>query len=286
VYPGGRDDPEIKLIQATVLPAFFDQEIAALFNAFIGKIYDEFSEMLHVKNFGYNPRWPNYISFDWGFTNPLAAVEFQVDPWGRVWIWREHYKANQILEAHVAELKTRQQPDGYKIDLAFGDSADPGACVYVSTHMAPCLGDPRAKLGIEAKGTRESGWREGVDLVKSYLRPRQIGIADEYGTPYEEPWLFISRNCPNTIREFNNYRAPASVGRTARNVREAAQAYDDHALDAIRYGLMHVFKLGAVYHLSDVYDLAELQESNASFFAGDINGGSGGYFDTSQLSRF
>jgi len=283
VYPGGRDDPEIKLIQATVLPAFFDQEIAALFNAFVGKIYEEFSEIHHVKNFGYNPLWPNYLCFDWGFTNPLAAIEFQVDPWGRVWVWREHYKANQMLEAHVEEIKRRENPPNYRIDLAFGDSADPGACVYVSTHLAPCVGDPRAKLGVEAKGSRESGWREGINLVKSYLRPREIGIADEHGTPYEEPWLFVSRNCPNTIREFNNYRAPSPVGRSDRNIREAAQAFDDHALDALRYGMMHVFKLGATYHLTDVYTSTDSDRNDSPFF-NDV--ASGGFFDTGALSRF
>jgi terminase large subunit-like protein len=284
VYPLGREDPEIKLIKATVLPAFFDQEIAALFNAFVGKIYEEFSEIIHTKQFTYNPAWPNYMCFDWGFTNPLAAIEFQVDPWGRVWVWREHYKANMMLPAHIAEIKARPQPPGYKIDLAFGDAADPGAIVYVSTCLAPCIGDPRSKSGLEKKGTRESGWREGIDLVKSYLQLKQIGELDEYGTPLEEPWLYVSTTCTNTIREFNNYRAPTALGRLGqeRNVREDAQKFDDHALDALRYGMMHVFKLGVTDRLSDFYSRDELEEVNESMF----EEGRSGFFSVEALSQF
>jgi hypothetical protein len=282
VYPEGRQDPEILLIKATVLPAFFDQEIAALFNAFVGKIYEEFQEVTHVKPFEFNPAWPNYISFDWGFTNPLAAIEFQVDPWGRVWIWREHYKAQMMLEAHIDQIKKRVNPPGYHLDLAFGDAADPGAVTYVSTHLVPCYADPRSKSGVEEKSSRESGWREGVNLVKSYLQLKQVGVSDEFGTPLEEPWLFVHPHCPNTIREFNNYRAPSSVGRVERNVREDAQKFDDHALDAIRYGMMHVFKLGATQRLADLYSMDDLTQGSASLF----EVGTGSFFQSGTLSRF
>lgn len=285
VYPGGKEDPEIALIKRTVLPAFFDQEIAALFNAFVGKIYDEFNEVEHVKGHTYRPDWPNYIAFDWGFTNPLAAIEFQVDPLGRVYIWREHYQAGWMLSRHIKHLKDRQQPPGYKIDLAFGDAASPESVLEVSTTLAPCYADPRSKSGT-AKVTDEymgrhsiqSGWREGVELVKSFLQTREVGIADEFGTPIHEPWLYVDHSCTNTIREFNNYRAP-DLGKGDRNLREAARPYDDHALDAIRYALMHVFKLGATHKLSEIYSLEELQRASDNVFMPSSNS----FFDMESL---
>jgi hypothetical protein len=36
-------------------------------------------------------------------------------------------------------------------------------------------------------------------------------------------------------------------------VPELGNRMEDHALDAIRYGLVHIYKLGAHHHLSDVY---------------------------------
>jgi hypothetical protein len=281
VYPEGKSDPEIALIKATVLPAFFDQEIAALFNAFVGKIYDEFQEVTHVKQHKYNPAWPNYMAFDWGFTNPLACIEFQVSPWGQVFVWREHYSGGLMLEQHINLIKAREQPAGYKIDLAFGDAASPESVVTVSTKLAPCYADPRSKSGTAKEtGSRESGWREGVELVKSYLQLKQTGVADEFGTPIEEPWLYIDPSCRNTIREFNNYRAPSAAGRVLRNVREDAQKFDDHALDALRYAFMMIFKLGATHKLSEIYSLEDLQRASDSVF-----GTQSGFFSSEDLSR-
>lgn len=242
LYPEGRDDPEIKLLEETTEPEWFMQEIAADFTAFVGKIYSEFSEDTHVRQIKFNPAWPNYIAFDWGFVNPLAAIEFQIDPWDNVWIWREHYKSYTILSDHLNILREREQPPGYHLDLCFGDAADPEAASEVSRDFAPCIAMPQAK----------ENWRDGVNLVKSFLKLRQTGVIDEYDTPLEEPKLFIDHSCMNTIREFNNYKAPESPrGRNQRSPREAAQQYDDHALDAIRYALMHIYKLGATHHLAD-----------------------------------
>lgn len=241
VYPMGRIDPEILLIENTTITPWFLQEIAADFSAYVGKIYDVFKETVHVRPTSYNPDWPNYIAFDWGYVNPLAAIEFQVDPFDRVHIWREHYRSYLTLDQHLELLKTREQPEGYKINLCTGDAADPEAIQTVSTKFAPCIGDPMAK----------SNWRRGVELVNGFLKTRQIGEADEYGTPLEEPGLFIDNSCVNTIREFNNYRAPNTS--SDRNPREDAQKFDDHALDALRYALMHLYVLGANTHLSDIY---------------------------------
>src|SRR5690606_31962443 len=48
VYPGGEDDPEIKLLKQTMAPETFLQEIAADFGSFTGKIYPEWDVQKHV----------------------------------------------------------------------------------------------------------------------------------------------------------------------------------------------------------------------------------------------
>jgi hypothetical protein len=241
VYPDGEDDAEIQLLKRTMMPERFNQEIAADFSSFVGKIYPEWNDDVHVENVRFHPEWPNYITFDWGYTNPLAAIEFQVSPSDEVYIWREHYKAYATLHEHIDMLKQREQPEGYHLDMAFGDAADPEAVETVSQYLVGCIGDPKAK----------ENWRQGIDLVRSFMQTIQVGILDEFGTPMERTRLHVDVKCKNTIHEFNNYRAPDSV--KGKNVQEIGLRQDDHALDAIRYGLVHVFKLGAVYHLDDVY---------------------------------
>lgn len=277
VYPGGREDPEIQLIERTTATEWFMQEYGAEFGAFLGKIYSEFDPHLHVKPHKFNPEWPNYIAFDWGFAAPFAAIEFQVDPWDRVYVWREHYMAYLSYAEHMAIMRNRQQPEGYHLDLGFGDAADPQAALAFSANF----------VGTYALKEAKENWREGVDLVKTFLRPRDVYspsgglvVTDEYGTPLQEPWLYIDPSCRNLIREFNNYRV--ADNRPEVNPREAAKNYDNHALDALRYGLMHVFKLGCTHHLTDVYDTSDGLFTPPS----DIPSGGEGFFTSGGLDHF
>jgi phage terminase large subunit len=91
-----------------------------------------------------------------------------------------------------------------------------------------------------------------------------VGEQDEYGTPLEKPKLLIDHSCENVIREFNNYRAAKPSG--APNAKEVALKVDDHALDAIRYGLMHLFELGAKHHLSETVSIADVKTTEGTFF--------------------
>ena len=243
VYPGGREDPEILLLERTMAHEWFLQEIAADFTAFVGKIYSEWEEERHVKVVKYNPLLPNYIGFDWGYVNPLAAVEFQIAADDTIHIWREHYEPYLTLDEHLTKMKDREQPDGYHINLTFGDAADPEATMRVNELFAPCVSDPDAK----------TNWRMGIDRVKSFLQDRPPSDFEEDGTPITVPGLYVDHSCVNTIREFGSYRAKAPVtGKNPSDPQDKPVKKDDHAMDALRYGLVHLFDLGANYHLKDI----------------------------------
>jgi hypothetical protein len=110
---------------------------------------------------------------------------------------------------------------------------------------------------------------EGIELVKGCLKMVEVD-QDEFGTPLEQPWLIVDHSCINTIREFNNYRAASAV--RGKDPRELAHASDDHALDALRYGLMHYFKLGATASLSDVIDVATMTDlPDGGYFTSNRN---------------
>lgn len=277
VYPNGRDDEEIQLIERSTGLEWFLQEYGADFTAFVGKIYGEFQENIHVTEVKFNPAWPSYVGYDPGFTNPFAWVFFQVDPQDNVYVWREHYKSYLQLAEHIGILRNMEQPEGYHLDLAFGDAADPEAAVSISENLVAAYAEPEAK----------KNWREGVDMVKSFLKLQDVYspggglvVVDEHGTPKQKPRLFIDHSCVNLIREFNNYRAPDTRPET--NVREKAKAHDDHALDALRYGLMHIYKLGCNSRISDIYSLTDVHMSDrdSQRFFGSLGSGGGSFFTT------
>jgi hypothetical protein len=296
VFPKGRDDPEIALTERTTSPEWFAQEIGADFTAFVGKIYGAFQESVHVRKHKFNPQWANYIAFDWGYTNPMAAIEFQVSPMGSVHIWREWYKSFLRVEEFLAWMKNTENPPGYHLDLCFGDAADPGATREVSEKFCMCISDPRAKSGtVQEKGAKQqSGWREGVDLVNSFLAVREpssfIDMSEaiterdvKFSENLRQPMLFVDHSCKNVIREFNNYRSQDD-GKADKNVREDAAQFDNHALDAIRYGLMHVFKLGAVYHLTDMYSVHDFIPAKTELLTPTVSGTGGSYFKWNELN--
>lgn len=257
VYPEKYDDPEIQDLLRTTSQEWFDQEIAALFTAFVGKIYGEFSESTHVRKHTFNPAWPNYLTIDWGFNNPSAWIEFQVSPQDEVFVWREHYQSGMTVPEHIEFIKQRPNPPGYRLDLAFGDAADPASALIVSRSLVACLTDPMAK----------DNWYQGITLVKGFLRQRGKEFATTSdnqvlygpdGKPLGNYGLYVDYSCDNTIKEFNSYRSKEPV--KGNNAPELAANVKNHAMDAIRYGLMHLFELGAQSHLTDIYDLDEMVE--------------------------
>lgn len=246
VFPGGENDEEIQQLRETTLEEWFLQEIAAEFTAIVGRIFPEFDEEIHIlaQPHTFRPDWPNYIAFDWGFTAPLAAMEFQVSPRDEVYVWREHYITNRTLEWHINELKQRENPPGYHLDGAFGDAADPQAVEYVSQHMVYCQADPDSKM-----------WLPGIRLMKQAIKPLQVDT-DVYDRPVMGSRYYVDPSCTNHIDEMLGYRAKKGIspnefkgsGVVERNT-------PDHTIDAMRYALMHLWEVGVQHHLDEVYDI-------------------------------
>lgn len=245
VFPGGYDDPEITLLRETTTHEWFLQEIAADFASFVGKIFSEFNEETHVQRVPYLPHLPNYIVFDWGFVNPLAAVEFQVTPDDTIRVWREHYKSYETLDWHLNYMRNRRQPDGYHITCTFGDAADPAAVAQVNRDFAPCIADPEAKMN----------WLQGINLMKRFIKLYTTDDYDDSGAPIQRPKYIVDHGCPNHIKEMLNYRSKDSESALNEQRGSVARKVDDHTVDAMRYGLMHIYELGTQHHLTDVYDV-------------------------------
>lgn len=235
LYPMGRNDPEIKEIEKKTDPVVFEQEYKASFTAFKGQVYTEFREGTHIiQDYQFNPEWKNYQFWDFGYVNALACIDVQVSPDDTVYIWREIYETEERLEDVIDILKEMDHPEGYRVDCGFGDSADPEAIETINQKWSACDADQEAK----------ENWREGVSLVKKFLKVRD----KETG----KVGLYITADCVHGIDEFINYRTAKPTRATANDPKEVALKKNDHIMDALRYGLMHLYVLG-VYNLVDVW---------------------------------
>ena len=260
VFPGGRNDSEIKTVEANSSPQFFAQEIAAEFTTFVGRIYDEWDETLHVDDIVYNPAWQNYWAIDFGFSSPTVCLDIMVDPSNNVYVWREYAERYRSSYDNARALKERDNPADFHVDAIF---PDPRGADEIAV-MTPILG----RMGTGDEREMVVPWKQGVEAVKRYLKPQEDGI----------PKLKVDRSCTELIRQMTTLRAPDDTGRE-KNPREGQRDYDDHGPDALRYFFSQHFVLGlGANRLSDVYDmLPRSSDSGASIFT---------YNDTISLSDY
>lgn len=236
VYPKGFDDPEIQKQMRSPDDPWFWQEIGADFRSVVGLIFPEFDEKKHVRQHVFVPQWANELWSDWGFSNHCAVLDVQIDPYDNVYIWREYYERLKAASQVGRELAERPQPAGYHVDIGYGDSASPEVWAEFEKHL-PCrfIAQPEAK-----------NYQQGWNVVKDWL----VGPMEDDGT--RTPKLFIDPSCVNTLAEIVEYKTAEPKTKDPRaTTKEEPQKRKDHAMDAVRYGMMHRFVLGADSHATD-----------------------------------
>lgn len=75
-------DPEVMALARDLTEETFNQEIAAKFSEFVGRVFKDFDEETHVRHLTYNPALPTFAACDYGFTNPFVWLLIQVDHTG------------------------------------------------------------------------------------------------------------------------------------------------------------------------------------------------------------
>lgn len=249
VYPGGREDPEIKRIESIVSEFHFRQEYGAEFAAFEGKIYSEFDRSIHVTDIEYNPNWENYWVFDFGFTDPFVCLDIMVDPSDNVYVWREYQVTHKATFEHGLALRSRENPPGFHVDAMYGDPRGPDEIATLSMVLGPIL-------------ARNVPWILGIEAVKRHMKIQPNG----------KPKFYIDRRCHDAIRQIEMLRMPETLeGRNNRRPTVSKQPerqvdYDDHAADALRYFFNERFVLGSIGNLADVYGRRYQGSESDEFF--------------------
>lgn len=232
-YPNGLDEAELIDIRKKVSSYFWDQEYAALFTAREGRIYKEWDENIHViSNYTYNPQWVNWNAFDFGFSNPFVCLDIQIDPaTDDVYVWREYQERYKTTWEHAEILKHRENPENYRVTCAAGDPRGPDAIATLQFLLnIPILANPfEQSVGHEA--------------VARWLKVQEST---------KKPKLFISRNCPELIRQMEQLET--ETFKDGVNQKEGQRKVDDHGPDALRYFFNEWEVNGGRYGLGDVYD--------------------------------
>lgn len=249
VFPGGRRDAEMLEVEATLAPEVFAQEYGAEFTSFAGRIYSEFDEGYHVKEFDFNPQWENYLSIDFGLRNPFCCLNIQVDPEDNVYVWEEYYERNITTPEHARRLKEIIK---WRVDGGFHDPAgpDPAQAMMNVFHETHDYNNQYLNQVMLTPAPNE--WQPGVERVKEFLKLKPVTDTLGYETSEMRPSLFVHPRCRNTIREFNTYRVKEQTEKMyeQKDPKEEPRKKDDHAMDAIRYFIAGHFGLESAWAAS------------------------------------
>ena len=188
-----------------------------------GQYFREFSRELHVVAPFEIPKWHRrFRSMDWGYNDPCCVLWHAVDPEGRVTTYRELY----VRQMRAEEVAKRAAELSFGEDIAY-TVASPDLFLHRGQTLASkggiegeTLAEIFTKSGmpvIPADNSRIAGWQR----VRDYLSPGADGMPG---------WRCFS-DCVNLIRELPGLRFDERQ-------REDAADGNDHAPEALRYGLM------------------------------------------------
>lgn len=206
-------DPQfVEDLKSEYVGDFARQELGGEFVAFEGLVYDEFSRDIHIWRSPL-PMFTRVIAgVDWGYTNPATVVVIGLDGDDRAYVVDEFYARRITLQEHIAYA--RELMDRWGIMTFICDPSEPEHIAEFRT------------AGLDAVGG-DNAVTPGIQAVKARLAVLGDG----------KPRLYFTPAVPNTMAEFDAY-----VWRKHRDIGllDAPEKTNDHALDALRYGIMWV----------------------------------------------
>ena len=178
-----------------------------------GAVYSEFDEDLHVvEPFEVPADWKRIRAIDFGYTNPFVCLWGALDPDGRLYVYREHYKAGVRTAEHAQIILDLSGSEHYSITVADHDAEE------------------RAEL--DSFGIRTTAAFKNVISGIQSVKNRLVICHDN------RPRLYFFRNLRNLLSEIYDYRWMPSSG--SMNAKEEPLKLNDHAMDALRYMIASV----------------------------------------------
>lgn len=209
------------------------REILADENIFEGAVYPEFRQDIHVvKPFAIPKEWTKIVGADHGFRNPSCWVWGAVDFDGNIYIYREFYQREWLIQEIVKGNSRTQEPGVLSLQ---------GKEKIEACYMDPSVRATRGQTGISDWETylehlpsdfpligANNDVTAGIDRVKTYLKQHPIS---------KKPRLYVFDTCKNLINEFLAYKWEERQA-SSKNDKESPRKFNDHAMDALRYLIM------------------------------------------------
>lgn len=201
-----------------------------------GLIYDTWDESVHVVDpFDVPAEWVRYWSVDFGFTNPFVCQWWAEDPDGRLYMYREIYRTQRLVEDHAADMLKCVTDDN-------GTWTEPRPRAVICDHDAEDRATLTRHLGLSTVAARKTV-SDGIQAFKSRLKVAKDGhprLVIMRGALVElDKDLDQAKKPTSTLEEITGYVWAVKPG-NAGGLKEEPVKADDHGMDAGRYMVAHL----------------------------------------------
>lgn len=184
-----------------------------------GLVYSEFQQRKNIET-AYVPTDSNHHIFiyDYGYRNPACILFVAIDHDGIVHIYDEFYEREKLISDHAKALKANKfyKRADYLADPSIHKAERDGGSVFDTWLQDHDIYWQNADNDV----------RQGVDKVNEYLKKGLIKI---------------SKRCVNLLMEIGKYKWKELKVGEEKNEYEEPVKKDDHAMDALRYLINHIY---------------------------------------------
>lgn len=192
-----------------------------------GVVYEGFSEAVHiVDRFEIPEEWRRIRCVDFGYTNPFICQWWAIDGDGRMYLYREIYQTQTLVEDAAREIVRLSEGEHIEATVCDHDAEDRAT---LERHGVPTVAAKKdVSPGIQAVESRIR--KAGDNKPRLFLLRDSLIQADAVLAEAHKP------TC--TEQEFPAY-AWEETKDGKPNKEQPLKMYD-HAMDAMRYGVMYV----------------------------------------------
>lgn len=198
-----------------------------------GLVYGDYDPYVHlIDRFEIPEDWPRYWVIDFGYSNPFVLQWWAEDPDGRLYLYREIYRTQRLVEDHAKDVLAQVQDrngvwtEPRPVAVICDHDAEDRATFTRHTGLPTTAAKKTKSTGIQAVQTRLKVAKDGkprIYFLRDSLVKRDQSLVDS-GKP------------TSTVDEITGYVWP--VGKVGDKAEEPVKE-DDHGMDTTRYMVSH-----------------------------------------------
>jgi len=197
-----------------------------------GLIYEAWDDAVHtVEPFKIPQEWTRWMAVDFGYTNPMVMQWWAEDGDGRLYLYRETYRTQRLVEDHArTALSLMRYPSG--------QWREPQPRAVICDHDAEDRATLEKHLGLGTSAAKKTV-SDGIQAVQSRLKVQEDGRPRLFivrGALAERDDSLGERSLPTcTAEEVAGYVWAVKPGTGGAGLKEQPLKENDHGMDALRY---------------------------------------------------